>query len=599
MFSLLLPLLFVPQQSAQELADAYLSSHQLQGNAVFQRDQGWSQTAQRTLFDRQIQGYPIRDEVIKVLQFRDGSTQVLGVESNYSDVFATVSFSAETAEALALAARADVTDPLPTFGKGNLPMEGIRTPVQTRLAWQNNQLVFEVRLRVDGDGTWHEDVLVDAATGAITEVDDLRMACCWSVNGTGDVFDPNPVQTSDNHGLKDQSDSNSSVPSSEYFTRTLQGLDGTGYLQGPYCSTSPTSGRANESSLVFQYQRKNNDFEEVMSYYHIDEFQRYLQAIGQMNASNRQQLVDVNGTSSDNSWFDTGNRRITYGYGGVDDAEDADIIVHEYGHALHYDVQGSIGGSENGAMSEGYGDYFAASFYDDALVGEWDAVSYTGGPYHYLRRVDENLYYPNNLNNQVHHDGQIWSAGLWDFRSAVGREVADNIIVEGMSLMSRNTKMDAAANFLLTAEQQLYGGKWKPYLEWAMDRRGFISLNSNTVILSPQDTTPISGNTVKLDLNAPGHGGAVYQALVSMRPGEYTLGAPYNATINVGLERLNLSLGLPGFGGVLPANGQVTMTGTIPAGYTGRPFVFQAAVLGAGNRIVAVSTPCAVREGIH
>jgi Zn-dependent metalloprotease len=598
MLSLILPLLFIAQNPAQELADNWLSSHGLAGAAVFDLDQGWSKTAQRTIFARYVDNIPIRDEDIKVLQFKDGSTYVEAVPSDYSGLRAFPEIFSETAVALALEARFDIQDNPVLQGKGPLLSGGVRAAERVRLVWHDRVLVYEVHMKVIGDGKWHEDVLVDAQSGEIVEVDDLRIACCWTANGTGDVFDPNPVQTLDDHSLNDSNDSNNSVPSSEYFTKTLLDLDGSGYLQGPYCSTSPTSGRANQSSLVFQYQRKSDYFEEVMSYYHIDMFQRYLQSIGHMNASNRTQLVDVNGTSQDNSWFETGSRIITYGTGGVDDGEDADIIVHEYGHALHYDVQGSIGNGENGAMSEGYGDYFAASIYDDALVGEWDAVSYTSGPYHYLRRVDENLYYPNNLNGQVHHDGQIWSAGLWDFRSAVGREVADNIIVEAMSLMGRNTKMPAAGNFLLTAEQQLYGGKWKRYLEWALDRRGIVTLPSSAVVLSPQDSTPTNG-TVRLDLDAPGHGGAPYQTLVSRRPGEYVLGNPYNATINVGLDLKQISLSLPGFGGVLPSNGKVTMTGQIPAGWVGMPFVFQSAVIGSGNSIVVVSTPCAVRQGIH
>ena len=598
MITLLVPLLLSPQDSAQELANLWLSDQSAAGVAVLKLDQGWSKTAQRTIFSRYVDGVPVRDEDIKVLQFRDGSAHVEAVASDYFDLTTRPQISSETAVALALGARDELKDEAPLLGKGPLSVAGHRTLTHVRLVWQDRVLLYEVRLRVVGDGKWHEDVLVDAVTGEIAEIDDLRLACCWQANGTGDVFDPNPVQTLDDHSLNDSSDSNASVPSSEYFTKTLLDLDGTGYLQGPYCSTSPTSSRANESSLVFQYQRRSNAFEEVMSYYHIDMFQRYLQSIGHMNASNRQQLVDVNGTSQDNSWFELGSRIITYGSGGVDDAEDADIIVHEYGHALHYDVQGSIGNGENGAMSEGYGDYFAASFYDDALVGEWDAVSYTSGPYHYLRRVDENLYYPNNLNGQVHHDGQIWSAGLWDFRSAVGREIADNIIVEAMSLMGRNTKMDAAGNFLLVAEEQLYGGKWKPFLEWALDRRGIVPLSSGAVVLSPQDSTPTSG-AVALNLDAPGYGGAPYQTLVSRRPGEYVLGSPWNATINVWIDLKAISLSLPGFGGVLPSNGKVTMTGQIPAGYVGVPFVFQAAVLGSGNSIVAVSTPCAVRQGIH
>ncbi|MCH2111910.1 MAG: M36 family metallopeptidase, partial [Planctomycetes bacterium] len=559
-----------------------------------------SQTANRTIFARHIDGVPVRGEFIKTLEFRDGSTMVVADPIVYSSLTRTVEFSRETAEHIALKSRSGVVDGLDLQPKGELAQAGDRVIESSRLCWFDGSLAYEVRMQVEGDGSWHEDVLVHAGTGEILEVDDLRLACCAAVDGTGDVFDPNPVQTADDHSFKDSNDSNSAIPASEYFTKTLRDLDGSGYLTGPYCSTSPTSGRAYEPSQIFQYQRKSDYFEEVMTYYHIDLFQRYLQMIGHQNANNRQQSVDVNGTSQDNSWYNTGSRIITLGTGGVDDGEDADIIIHEYGHALHDDVQGSIGSGQNGAMSEGYGDYFAASLYDDALVGEWDAVSYTSGPYHFLRRVDRNKYYPGDLVNQVHSDGEIWSSGLWDFRMAVGREIADNIIVEAMSLQSSGTRMQQAAQFLLTAEQQLYAGRYRPYLEWAMDRRGLISLGSNEVILSPQDSTPIAGNTVRLNLTAPGHGGSMYQALVSRQATVVNLGPPYNATINVGLDLLTQSLAIQGFSGTLPSSGNVTITaGQIPSGFTGVPFRFQAAIIGAGNTITAVSKPCAVREGIH
>ena len=92
----------------------------------------------------------------------------------------------------------------------------------------------------------------------------------------------------------------------------------------------------------------------------------------------------------------------------------------------------------------------------------------------------------------------------------------------------------------------------------------------------------------------------MYQALVSRRATVVNLGPPYNATINVGLDLLTQSLAIQGFSGTLPSSGNVTITaGQIPSGFTGVPFRFQAAIIGAGNTITAVSKPCAVREGIH
>ncbi|MBC8371821.1 MAG: M36 family metallopeptidase [Planctomycetes bacterium] len=599
MLSLLLPLLLQASAQSQDLADAYLSDHNLNGTAVLTKELGHSQTANRSLYARHIDGVPIRGEVIKVLEFFDGQTMVLGVDSDYSGLQADATLSSDQALAIALNARADVKDVEPTFGKGGLPHAGIRTAEYSRLMWADRVLIYEVRMAVNGDGNWHEDVLVNATTGEIVDVNDLRLACCAIANGNGDVFIPNPSQTANNHNFNDSNDSNSAIPSSEYFNVTLQGLDGSGYLQGPHCSTSPTGGRAFSSALNFNYLRADDRFEEVVVYYAMDEFQRYLQSIGQTNANNRQQKVDVNGSSWDNSWFDTGNRQITFGYGGVDDGEDADIIIHEYGHGLHYDVQGSIGSGQNGAMSEGYGDYFAASFYDDALVGEWDAVSYTGGNVHYLRRVDGTKHFPNNLVNQVHSDGEIWSAGLWDFRMSVGPEIADNIIVEAMALQSSNTGMASAANMLLTAEQQLYGGKYAPFLHWSMSRRGFFNLPNGTFNLDPQDTSPTSGNTVRLDIDASGFGGSNFQVIVSRQPGEYLIGAPHNATINVGTDLLNASLNYAAFSGTLSGSGTATVSLQIPSGFTNQEFTFQAFILDQNNNITEVSLPCGVREGIR
>jgi hypothetical protein len=39
----------------------------------------------------------------------------------------------------------------------------------------------------------------------------------------------------------------------------------------------------------------------------------------------------------------------------VDDAEDAEAILHEYGHAIHFSQKFSFDG-EGGAISEGFGD---------------------------------------------------------------------------------------------------------------------------------------------------------------------------------------------------------------------------------------------------
>jgi hypothetical protein len=52
-----------------------------------------------------------------------------------------------------------------------------------------------------------------------------------------------------------------------------------------------------------------------------------------------------------------GDSEIKYGSGAVDDAEDADVILHEYGHSIQDDqVPGFGAGHQAGSIGEGFGD---------------------------------------------------------------------------------------------------------------------------------------------------------------------------------------------------------------------------------------------------
>lgn len=408
------------------------------------------------------------------------------------------------------------------------------------------------------------ELLWDARTGELADQRSLRI----EANGTGDVFDPNPVQTA---GVvySDQNDSNGAIPSSEYFTRTLQGLDGSGFLTGPFASTSITSGRTNQPSLIYQFQRGDNPFEEVMAYYHVDEFQRYVQSIGFNNANNRQQRMDVHAGSFDNSFYDLSNRNLYFGDGGVDDAEDAEIILHEYGHSMHDDISGGIGGGENGAMSEGFGDYLAASRFQNARVGEWDAVSYDFHNPPYLRRVDGNKHYPEDKVNQVHADGEIWSAALWDLNQDLGAAAADSLVFQGMFFQTSSSNMPAAANTIIQADQTLNGGANIPLVEGVFVSRGIMNVTANyantTVELSSRETKPQPGNNYTLDLSAGGANGNA-QYVILPAPGLGTTPLPGTSLHFDVTSQWAGFLGLfPGLTGTLNASGNRTVTLNLPA----------------------------------
>ena len=175
-----------------------------------------------------------------------------------------------------------------------------------------------------------------------------------------------------------------------------------------------------------------------------------------------------------------------FGKGGVDDAEDAEVILHEYGHAM-MDSQvtpfgyGNDGSPEAGAIGEGFGDYWAVTVSavvaptpDPACVADWDSVSYTSNVPHCLRRVDLDLHYPADLNGKVHHDGQIWSRALWDIRNTLGHAVADTIILEAQFSFSPGPDMPTAASVTVGTAQTLYGSVVAGQVRAAFQARGIL-----------------------------------------------------------------------------------------------------------------------------
>ena len=328
-----------------------------------------------------------------------------------------------------------------------------------------------------------------AAAVAIVAVAGAGKTGNGSSTGSAQVFWPNPVQSLGDESLTDQKDSDAAVPAAAYHAVRLTNLDGSGFLRGDYADVySSTGDLAFSPTNTFAYTRSDDRFEQVMAYYWITQAQRYVQSLGfgsRLPAINDEpQNVRINQYGVDNSFETTHPKdELRFGKGGVDDAEDAEVILHEYGHALHAAQNFNFAPEENGAISEGFGDYWAVTVTDvvagvptqvpEACVADWDSTSYTSGPVHCLRRLDTNLHYPGDLNGEVHHDGQIWSRALWDIRQALGHVKADTIILQGTNGYTGTTMPDLA-NRTVAAAQQLYGASAANAVTAAFHARGIL-----------------------------------------------------------------------------------------------------------------------------
>jgi Zn-dependent metalloprotease len=329
-----------------------------------------------------------------------------------------------------------------------------------------------------GPGDW--SVVVDAETGKVLHAaNQVRF-----VDGTGSVFSPNPVITLGDPNLTDHNDANSAVPAGAYSKVTLHDLDGSGFLRGPWVDA--TKGKhdaslADEPSEKFLYQRHDDRFEAVMSYHWLDESQRYIQSIGFDNVNAEPQDIKVDDYTGDNSFYSPAKDTITYGIGGVDDAEDAEVILHEYGHAIQEaQVPGWGKTEQGGAMGEGFGDYWAGDQTAEAsnghgllCIAEWDSTSYAPVP-SCLRRLDSAKHFPEDMDGEVHDDGEMWSASLWQIRTAVGRNVANHVILEAHFLLNPKSKFAQGAQAILDADRSLYGGAHAAKITKIFTKRGIL-----------------------------------------------------------------------------------------------------------------------------
>jgi len=315
----------------------------------------------------------------------------------------------------------------------------------------------------------------------------LAPAAGATATGSGRVFFPNPVASLQRQDLTDRKDADYADLQADYRIVALTNLDGSGYLRGDWANVRSETGKpAFSSSLTFNYNRSEDQFEQVMGYYWVTEAQKYIQSLGfgsTYRPVNREsQDLRINQWGADNSYSWDKHDVLRFGKGGVDDAEDAEVILHEYGHAIHDSQVTSFGTSlEAGSIGEGFGDYWAVTVSntvaptpDPACVADWDAVSYTSTVPHCLRRIDSNRHYPEDLTSSVHRNGMIWSRALWDIRNNVGARRADTLILEAQFDFAPDTTMPAAAQATVDAARDLYGATVAAQVRSAFQARGIL-----------------------------------------------------------------------------------------------------------------------------
>jgi Zn-dependent metalloprotease len=418
------------------------------------------------VFQQNFQGVPVYGARAAV-HFNKGGI-VVGVSNKYvPNIYLPTSRPSVTKESALELAQAQLR--IATPAAGNTSELVVYSDDRVALAWQ-------ITIPTSGP-TW--EIFIDAQSGVpLSEPRDINRYA----TGTGQVFNVSAVVATRDNSLRDNDDAAAAVPASAYSIVTLPGLVGNGFLDGQYASSDGTKKRAFSADHNFIYDRSSDGLSEVMGYYFLDYAERYIQSLGFTNVNNRQQVFSVNRLKIDNSFYSPQSKEITFGLGGVDDAEDAEVVWHEYGHSIQDNQVVNFGSSlEAGSMGEGFGDYWAGSVgaqfsggFQDDCIAEWDATSYSSTNPPCLRRLDSTKHYPESVVGQVHRDGEMWSAALWQIRGAIGAAPADTVILQSHFLLTPTASFSQGANALVTAAINLgYNRHRVNAIRTILQNRGF------------------------------------------------------------------------------------------------------------------------------
>ncbi len=364
---------------------------------------------------------------------------------------------------------------------------------------------------LDPLGDW--EVVVDAFDGSVLALDN-RMAF---EHGEGLVFDPDPLTTAeatyDDPGFTDNNDADTPELTAERVPTLLRDIsfhDNVYWLEGPYVEIvdfePPTVTPVSSATLNgFTFTRSQSGFEDVCAYAHIDGMQRHLRGLGFTNLQDAPIPVDAHAANGqDLSYYSPEFNRLGFGEGGVDDAEDADVLRHEYGHALHHDaVGGDLWGVDVRSIAEGLCDYWAATLsartsdFRDNWVYNWDGHnSFWDG-----RVMTTSRTYPDDWADNLYDNGTIWANSLWIMRGQLEPDVADDIVAQSMYYLTPGIDPETAAQGMLQAEDDLYGGQYRSIVYHAFAVKGFLVETGTLAGTITDDLSgdPIPNATVEVD----------------------------------------------------------------------------------------------------
>jgi hypothetical protein len=273
---------------------------------------------------------------------------------------------------------------------------------------------------------------------------------------------------------------------------------------------------------------------------------------------------------------------------------DASVAWHEYTHGITNRVVGgpddadALGAQQSGSMGEAWSDWFALHFLtelgleDRAVIGGWPDANFKVGIRNFALDASPLTYADfgyNRTGPEVHADGEIWSATLWDLRRALvaeygakeGGSRAGHLVFDALALSPRLPTFLNMRDAILLAGRDRYKDQDRSLIWRVFANRGMgdsaKSKDASDVHPIPAFDVPGSANGTLRGTVTDADGGVLPGAKIVLGFGEGVAnpvavsGRDGSYSVDVAPGRYHLTVAAPGYAAL--SLGSLTVTGGV------------------------------------
>jgi hypothetical protein len=229
--------------------------------------------------------------------------------------------------------------------------------------------------------------------------------------------------------------------------------------------SSPNWGVVTSADGNFNFNRSQIGFQQVNAFYHINSIKKLINSYGFIDAVDYAISVDADGEDGDdNSHFHSysteSDSRLEFGayytegskyMEHVPDAEDAEVVVHEYTHAIINSYSRDRDTYERQTLEEAMADYIAVSYATGISEFNWQNVFKWDGHNEFWagRKAVSTKCYNTITFSSIYEHTDIWVAPLMDLFFEIGKEKTDKLVLHTITGLDRNTSMEQAALIMM------------------------------------------------------------------------------------------------------------------------------------------------------